>query len=1200
MFNRIIPTACVCLAVSLSASGQNNQGSGYVFELPGPTSASGQFYYSVGTATAFPTSPTAAPSGPAGLFQIIPRPDGGQFYLVNPGNLQTVDPTFTHFGNVTLDQPPTAVTVTPDGKHVLVGTDQFYIIDATTNQSVANLPLPGPPNFSSDQPSGSPPCPSCWIAVSPDSSTAYVLTNGSNPKVTAFNLNTHTQITSPPALSLPFADATGIAISPLGLLYVTAANRIYEINPATLTITPGGTVQLSFWPARLKFTPDGTTAFAVNYTPATGGESLMEFTPANYGVSYWPAFNAILHPFVPGTPSPTFSDVFVASNSRAFALSSANPSATLYDVSFSPLNAAVSLIGANTNVPVNNVNSAAISNEVPAAQYLYLLNNQNVVRISLGASNAAASQTNPSSTGTLEFVLVPPETGAASFLQFNNHQTPAAGAISAPLIARVLNSAGQPVFNTPVSFAPDATSATAGLVVQTPNATSNADGYVQTTVTAPTAAGNYNVIATAGAATATFALTVACTGTACSSGTGTGTGNGSSQVTIVSGNGQLVPSTSPICTLPLFLQVTDTSGSPLQGVQVTFTSTTGLTNLFPSTATTDKNGLASTSCGVQSLTGGPAFQPDTIQASTPYGLVNFTVTQVQVPPNATETAVVIEPSNLVNPNDTTNTFNVAEGSVLQNAFAARVHTNIGVSTAIPGVGMDILAPDQITSSTAAKCQAAPVSDATGTVTCSIVAACQAPGVSQVYFEVGGYTGFAGAINITPGTASKLNKTSGDAQHGTPGQTLPLALQVTVTDACGSPAPGNTVKWSVSPSNGGTLVNTTTVSNSSGQVSTQVTLGQVAGTVTVTASFGTSTAAFTLTNQIVASGISLVSGGGQTALVGQGFAQPVVFLAHDASGNPVAGAAVNFSATNGATVSPGSGFTNAQGLASITVTAGTGVGNVVVTATLGSFSTTATLTVQPPGPAITASSFVNSASGAVGLVACGLGSVFGNGIAPNVQGVVSGLNPIGPLPYSLPQGATNGFSMTINNIPVPIQALANQNGQQQANFQTPCEVQPGPATVVVTANGATVTVTGVQVLQAQPGQYPSPVQGTAGVTYGAIISATDGSLVTLTNPAHRGQNYYLIATGLGQVSPAAQTDSVGVAGQNVVLPVVVGIDDRGVPVISAQYAQGAIGAYLVEFQIPSDAPTGTNQHLALAVTINNQLVFGNTLTLPAVQ
>ncbi len=518
MLNRSILTVCVCLAVSLSTFAQSNQGSGYLFELPGPTSASGQFYYSAGTASSFPASATAVAGGPAGLFQIIPRPDGGQFYLTSTGSLETANSTFTSFGALNLDQAAAAVTVTPDGKHLLVGTDQFYIIDASTNQVVANLPLPVTPNFSSDQPSGTAPCPSCWIAVSADSSTAYVLTNGTSATVTEFNLNTHTKIGS---LPLQYADTTGIAISPLGLLYVTGRNVIYEINPATLTLTPapGGTIPINFWPARLKFTPDGTAALAVNYTPGTGGESLMELTLAGYGVSYWPAFNAILNPYIPSILSPTFSDVLIASNSKAFALSTANPNATLYDVSLKPLSAAVSVIGATADIAVNNVNSAAISNELPAAQYLYLLTNQNVFRINLGTTSAAVSQSAPLPSGKLEFALIPPQTGAASVLQFNNNQTPTGGATSAPLIARVLNAAGQPIFNLPVSFAADANSAAAGLVVATPNATTNADGYVQTTVTAPTAPGIYSVILTAGTVTSTFSLTVACSGTTCSSGT---------------------------------------------------------------------------------------------------------------------------------------------------------------------------------------------------------------------------------------------------------------------------------------------------------------------------------------------------------------------------------------------------------------------------------------------------------------------------------------------------------------------------------------------------------------------------------------------------------------------------------------------------------------------------------------------------------
>ncbi len=157
-----------------------------------------------------------------------------------------------------------------------------------------------------------------------------------------------------------------------------------------------------------------------------------------------------------------------------------------------------------------------------------------------------------------------------------------------------------------------------------------------------------------------------------------------------------------------------------------------------------------------------------------------------------------------------------------------------------------------------------------------------------------------------------------------------------------------MNWTINPANGAKLVNTTTVSNSQGSASTNVTLGQTAGTITVTASFGTSTAVFTLTNQVVVSGISLSTGGSQTAVAGQAFAQPVVFLAHDANDNPVAGATVTFSASNGATVNPATGITNAQGMVSTTVTAGSAVGSIVVTATLGSFSATAALTCKRRG------------------------------------------------------------------------------------------------------------------------------------------------------------------------------------------------------------------------------------------------------------
>ncbi len=117
----------------------------------------------------------------------------------------------------------------------------------------------------------------------------------------------------------------------------------------------------------------------------------------------------------------------------------------------------------------------------------------------------------------------------------------------------------------------------------------------------------------------------------------------------------------------------------------------------------------------------------------------------------------------------------------------------------------------------------------------------------------------------------------------------------------------------------------------------------------------------------------------------------------------------------------------------------------------------------------------------------------------------------------------------------------------------------------------------------------------------MIRALDGSYVTPTNPARRGETYYLVATGLGQTTPPISTNSAGIGGQVVNLQVVVGVNNSGVPVLTnqTQYLVGAIGVYIVGFQIPANAPTGADQPLAIAVVINGQVVFGNPVFLPGV-
>jgi uncharacterized protein (TIGR03437 family) len=218
-------------------------------------------------------------------------------------------------------------------------------------------------------------------------------------------------------------------------------------------------------------------------------------------------------------------------------------------------------------------------------------------------------------------------------------------------------------------------------------------------------------------------------------------------------------------------------------------------------------------------------------------------------------------------------------------------------------------------------------------------------------------------------------------------------------------------------------------------------------------------------------------------------------------------------------------------------------------------------------------------------------VTGSVLAATIQGVILG-NPLGlgPLPYTL-----GGVSITINNVAVPLLSVSNSNGVQQVNFQTPCETVPGFATAVIQVNGATTTVSAIQVLAVQPGiiNYAGP----NGKPYGFVISAQNGSYVTPSNFAVRGQTYYLVVTGLGQTTPPITTNAAGTGSQFLPLSqVVVGVDNVGVPVTLAEYASGQIGVYVIGFTIPTTAPTGADQ--PLAVEVNG--IFGNAVYLPGVQ
>src|SRR5690242_7897450 len=107
--------------------------------------------------------------------------------------------------------------------------------------------------------------------------------------------------------------------------------------------------------------------------------------------------------------------------------------------------------------------------------------------------------------------------------------------------------------------------------------------------------GRFGVVLTLAAAVSW----VACGG---SDSTGTGGSNSPANLTIVSGNGQ-AGLLGTALSQPLVVKVTSSGGSPVAGVGVLFTVTSGAANVAPSSTTTDVNGQAQTNVTLGSTAG---------------------------------------------------------------------------------------------------------------------------------------------------------------------------------------------------------------------------------------------------------------------------------------------------------------------------------------------------------------------------------------------------------------------------------------------------------------------------------------------------------------------------------------------------------------------------------------------------------------------
>src|SRR5215471_2034286 len=482
MLNRTVSVVVCLCAMALAAFGACTPASTSRFVLQFPQLSSLSTYFQGFAADDACQGPVInVTTAPAGATQLIAKPDGSKFYIFGTSGVQSIDPSFTTFRQLNgVVGTPISMAISPDGRYLYVGATGLYIFDTATDTLLTN----GVPIGSSIV---------VGTVFSADSKYAYVLTDSVlGSAVSQVNTSTRTRVGAP--LNLPFgcgADTAGrsycsITMSPLQLAYVTNGGYIYEIDPVAMTVTPNGQISTNISQlGPLRFTADGSVAFAVNRTPAQGGRVMLKFTSSSHSFTEW-------YPFNSGFLPPVFLDIFPASPTRVFAVS--GPDTTLWDVTSSPFGAVQSTSIPGLGVGVTNTLSATLSSEQPAARYLYLLvangNQTNLNKVDLTTNSLVLTSFATLGSGMLQFLPVPPQTGAAAFLQFNNNQTVKGGATTAPLAAVVTNNAGWPLYNIPVTFSADPAS---GITINGANQTTNKDGYVQATATMPATPGTYAI-----------------------------------------------------------------------------------------------------------------------------------------------------------------------------------------------------------------------------------------------------------------------------------------------------------------------------------------------------------------------------------------------------------------------------------------------------------------------------------------------------------------------------------------------------------------------------------------------------------------------------------------------------------------------------------------------------------------------------------
>jgi uncharacterized protein (TIGR03437 family) len=226
----------------------------------------------------------------------------------------------------------------------------------------------------------------------------------------------------------------------------------------------------------------------------------------------------------------------------------------------------------------------------------------------------------------------------------------------------------------------------------------------------------------------------------------------------------------------------------------------------------------------------------------------------------------------------------------------------------------------------------------------------------------------------------------------------------------------------------------------------------------------------------------------------------------------------------------------------------------------------------------------------------LATIQASGLAPQLRGCLTSQWLAGPLPVSLGDVSVQLRTLGGSSHDAPIQNVCNTDGRESVTFLIPAEIKDANPSVSISRGGVTALISKLPLLAASPSlvEWSPPRSRTI-----SFVLRPDGTPVTAENPLRRGERGKLFAGGLGAVGPTVPTNAFGPidTAARVVLPVIVGLNNGGVPVISAAYSGDRIGIYEVVFEVPQEVPAGSAIVLSIAVETGSGTVFSLGSSLP---